>query len=371
MKIQQSDIDDLARGAALLGSGGGGDPYIGSLLLHAELGKGEMADLIDVDDLDDEDLVVPVAMMGAPTVLLEKFPNGAEAERVLRKVEEKLGRPAKAIIAAEIGGGNALLPLVLGAQLGLPVIDGDGMGRAFPELHMVTFNIGGVDISPMVMTDEHGNIVAIDGVSGKHVEWLARHVVMAMGGAGVIALYPMTGRQAKDTTVQSTITIAKEIGRTIREARENSRDPFDALGDYLRTTDYYKESRVLMDGKIVDLDRKTRAGFAVGVATIVSPDGARTMEIEFQNENLVARVDDETLAMVPDLICILDRETAEPITTEGLKYGQRVKVIAIGAPPILTTESALEVLGPKGFGYDRPYQPIGNLKTDVENTAGA
>ena len=27
MKIRQEDIDDLTRGAAFLGSGGGGDPY--------------------------------------------------------------------------------------------------------------------------------------------------------------------------------------------------------------------------------------------------------------------------------------------------------------------------------------------------------
>lgn len=369
MKIEGIDIDDLARGAALLGSGGGGDPYIGALLLSAALDENPPTELIDVDDLSDDALVVPVAMMGAPTVLLEKFPNGSEAERVLRKLEEILGKPADAIIAAEIGGGNALLPLTLGAQLGLPVVDGDGMGRAFPALHMVTFHVGGVPISPMTMTDEHGNVVTIDGVGGEHVERLARHVVMAMGGAGVISLYPMTGAQAKATTVKSTIAIALGIGRAIRIAREANEDPFQALAKYLESSEHYTRSYDLIDGKIVDLDRQTRAGFAVGMATIESPNKKDTLIIEFQNENLVAYLNGELCAMVPDLICILDSETAEPITTEGLRYGQRVRVVAIGAPPILRSDAALEIMGPKGFGYDAPYQPIEDLMSNFKSTA--
>jgi len=361
MKIEGIDIEDLARGAALLGSGGGGDPYIGALLLEAALKKHASTELIEVDDLADDALIIPVAMMGAPTVLLEKFPNGSEAERVLRKLEEILGKPADAIIAAEIGGGNALLPLTLGAQMDLPVVDGDGMGRAFPALHMVTFNIGGVDISPMTMTDEHGNVITIDGVGGEHVENLARHITMAMGGACVISLYPMTGSQAKATTVKLTITAALEIGRSIRVARESNDDPFEALANYLESSEHYSRSYDLIDGKITDLDRQTRAGFAVGVITVESPNSEDKLVVEFQNENMVAYLNGKLLAMVPDLICVLDSETAEPVTTEGLKYGQRVRVIAIGAPAILRSDESLEVMGPKGFGYDFPFQPIEEL----------
>ena len=37
---------------------------------------------------------------------------------------------------AETGGINSFAPLVAGANLGLPVLDADGMGRAFPELQV-------------------------------------------------------------------------------------------------------------------------------------------------------------------------------------------------------------------------------------------
>lgn len=39
-------------------------------------------------------------------------------------------------MAAEVGGANSFEPLVVGAKVGLPVLDADGMGRAFPELQV-------------------------------------------------------------------------------------------------------------------------------------------------------------------------------------------------------------------------------------------
>jgi DUF917 family protein len=82
------------------------------------------------------------------------------------------------------------------------------------------------------------------------------------------------------------------------------------------------------------------------------------MEIDFQNENLVARVGGQILSVVPDLICILDSESAEPITTEELRYGQRVKVMAVQVPPIMRTPEALAVWGPRTFGFDVDYVPM-------------
>ena len=48
-----------------------------------------------------------------------------------------------ALISAEIGGAKSMEPVITAAQGGLPVIDGDGMGRAFPEVQMTTFFIYG------------------------------------------------------------------------------------------------------------------------------------------------------------------------------------------------------------------------------------
>ena len=110
--------------------------------------------------------------------------------------------------------------------------------------------------------------------------------------------------------------------------------------------------------KIVDLRRETLRGWAIGHAIIEGFTDGQRLEVTFRNEYLRARSGDRTLAIVPDLICILDRETGEPITTENLKYGQRVKVVGASVPPIMRSARALEVWGPHAFGFDEPFVPI-------------
>jgi DUF917 family protein len=83
------------------------------------------------------------------------------------------------------------------------------------------------------------------------------------------------------------------------------------------------------------------------------------MEIQFKNEYIVARENGDLVAVVPDLICILERDTATPISTEILKYGQRVVVFAISAPPEICTSEALKVFGPAEFGLKEEYIALG------------
>ena len=61
---------------------------------------------------------------------------------------------------------------------------------------------------------------------------------------------------------------------------------------------------------------------------------------------------------VPDLICVVDTERGEPITTELLRYGFRVTVLGMPAPRLWTTFEGLEVAGPRALGYDLDYTPV-------------
>ena len=58
-------------------------------------------------------------------------------------------------MAGEIGGGNGVLPLAIAAELGLPLVDADGMGRAFPEGPQVSMHVAGLSPAPVFLTDEH------------------------------------------------------------------------------------------------------------------------------------------------------------------------------------------------------------------------
>jgi DUF917 family protein len=182
-----------------------------------------------------------------------------------------------------------------------------------------------------------------------------------MGLSVILCCFPMTGLDAKKYALPGTLGISLEVGRTIARGRLSG-NPIDALLKYLSSTPYYKHNRILFDGKVTDLHRETAKGFSVGHCTIASPGSPDdTLQIEFQNEYLVARHNGKVKAIVPDLICMVDRETAEPIPVEALRYGQRVKVIGASAAPILRTPEALAVVGPGAFSIDEEFIPIEDI----------
>jgi uncharacterized protein len=359
--LASTDLPDLAWGAALLGAGGGGDPYLGKSLaadaMAAAGAPGAPVRFLDPDELDDDALVVTTAMLGAPTVVVEKLPSGAEAALALGALERHLGRPVTATMPAECGGMNSMVPLVAAAKLGLPVVDADGMGRAFPELSMTTFGACGLPGSPMAIADEQGSVAVVDtGSDNRRLESLARALAVSMGASASMAIYPMSGADVRRTAVPRTVSTALRLGRAVREAREGHRDPFTALGEAVSRT-VYGHGKVVFSGKVVDVDRRTTEGFARGSATIAADGTDAACELVFQNENLVARVDGRTVAIVPDLVTVLHAESGQPITTEGLSFGQRVRVFVISAPPQLRTPEALSAFGPRVFGIDEDYAP--------------
>jgi DUF917 family protein len=258
----------------------------------------------------------------------------------------------------ECGGINSMIPLLVAARTGLPVVDADGMGRAFPELQMETFSVYGVPGSPMAIAGEHDETVVIDtGTDNKQMEWLARGITIRLGGVAHIAEYSMTGAEVKRTAVPRTLSLGLSIGRAVREARAAHKDPVEAIRAALAPT-LYSHLRVLFRGKVVDVERRTLEGFARGRARFTGYDGTSELELRFQNENLVAEVDGEVVCTVPDLICVLEADTAEPITTEGLRYGQRVTVVGISTPDLMRTPEALAVFGPACFGLDVDFDPV-------------
>jgi len=355
MQIHNAMLADLATGAAFLGSGGGGDPYYSLLLAEAALARCGAFELVALDTLPDDALVAPCGWIGAPTVSVEKLPSGKEAAAGLRRLEEIMGRKIDAVLPIEIGGGNGLAPFMAAAELGVPVVDCDGMGRAFPESQMAIFNIRGLSACPSVLTAACGSLSVIETENNHTHERIARGLSVALGGIAHMVEYPLSGAQAKEHAIAGSVSAAIAIGAAIREARSSGNDPFEALANALRQTGLYPYCGIIFDGKITDLERETRNGFSIGRVIIDGFGDEGRMEIEFQNENLIARKNGKILTMVPDILTIMDRETADTITTERLKYGQRVKVVAAAAPAMLREEKALRFVGPDAFGFDSDF----------------
>ena len=359
---EPTDIKDVARGAVLLGTGGGGDPYIGELFLQAQLEQGRSPHVIPVDAVADDTLVITIAGVGSPPVMLENLVSDVTLLQILARMESHLGRKVGALISAEIGGVNSMFPLALSAITGLPVLDGDGIGRAVPRTEMCTFSIYGCSATPGVVIDELGNTVVIETVNDVTAENVLRAVTVALGAHVFGGFYPMTGAQVKRTAVRDTLTLSQNIGRCIRTAREGDGDVFYELLSFLNTGRKGGTARLLFDGKIVDVTHETRNGWHWGRVTLGSlNDSDDVFTVDIQNEFTVARLNGRTVTVVPDLISILDRESAEPITAERLAYGQRVKVIGLSADPLLRTPEALAVMGPRAFGLDEDFRPIESM----------
>jgi DUF917 family protein len=253
-----------------------------------------------------------------------------------------------ALMAAEIGGANGLLPIAWAARMGLPVADADGMGRAFPEVPQVTMHLAGIPPSPAVMTDERGNLVIFRTISGHWMERLERAAAVEFGGAASSTEFSLTAAQARGATVRGSVTLAIRIGEAVTAA--SGKSPVDAL---IAELGAFR----LVTGKILDIERRTTSGFARGSVVIEG----RLIRLELQNENLVALERGRVLASVPDLITVLDTETADAIPTERIAYGQRVTVIAFACDPVWRTGRGLGIAGPRAFGYDFDYLPVEEL----------
>ena len=346
-------VENLATGASLLGAGGGGDPYIGKLLASWAIETYGEPTLIDLLNVPDDAVCVMSASMGAPTVAVERLPGGDELHIAILSLQRYIGEKISHLVGLEIGGMNSMLPIASAARTQLPLVDCDAMGRAFPELQMCTPSLFGKRATPMVLADESGNTVVIDSTSNLKTERMARQITIEMGAVSYIALYPLSGKELKETMIPGTISLAANIGCEITKARAN-RD--DVLSSLLRITNGVQ----LFEGKITDLERKTEDGFARGTVELNGYGNYSNskFKVVFQNENLIAKLNDQVVATVPDLICFVEPITCRPITTEELRYGLRAIVIGIPCDHRWRTERGLELVRPNYFGYDIKFTPV-------------
>jgi len=138
----------------------------------------------------------------------------------------------------------------------------------------------------------------------------------------------------------------------MQESWKRKADPVEALVALLN-------ARLIVRGKICDLQRRTDRGFALGQVTVagaVAFEGDR-VRVAFQNENIVAWKNDVPVASTPDLISILDETSGRAITTESLRFGQRVAILAIPCDSKWRTPQGLALAGPRYFGYDLDHVP--------------
>lgn len=368
--ITRADIPALALGSGVLACGGGGNPYYGQLIAEHLISE-DGVPVIDVDEMDPQMLAVFTAVMGAPLVGIEKPPSLTALRAAYDAVQQSLGNRIGAFVPVEVGGVQSVLPLLLAALTGGPVIDGDGMGRAFPEAQMCTFLLYGFSPGlPCACSDDHGLLwrlpslpfnLTVGGTNssgrfvGVAVERLFRRYCARKGG-WIYFTVTIDRASLERTLVRGTVRLALDVGQAVTLARTRGDDPVAPLIEVAG-------GRLLFRGKIRDVERRFRAGHDWGSVQLegLETDHGRRAEVSFKNEYLTLHVDDEVVLTVPDLITLLETETGTPITTEVLRPGLRVSVVGLRSSPLYQSADALRVVGPRAFGYDLPFVPLGEL----------
>jgi DUF917 family protein len=359
--IERDELEPLATGAWILGTGGGGSPYLAYLNMRRLYAEGTTVTLMRPEALADDDLVAVVSNMGAPLVGQERLSDPDFATRPVRMMEAYLGRKFRAVMAVEIGGGNAFQPLLVAARTGLPVVDADAMGRAFPEAQMTSFAIAELPMFPLTLADIRDNdVIVARAASWKWMERISRKVCTEVGSIAATCKAPRTGAEVKQFGILHTTTKAIALGRAVREARRRHEDPVAAT---LKAA----HGKLAFRGKIADVQRRATEGFLRGTARVsgLDEDRGATFDLAFQNEFAVGWRDGRVVVTTPDLICVLDSVSGEAVGTESLRYGQRVSVVVLPPPAILRTKKGLENVGPRAFGHDMDYVSL----FDTETTA--
>jgi len=311
------DIEPLLEGLAILGTGGGGSPAWGRMILENDLAHGRSWNVVPVEDVPDDWTIVCGGMMGSVKAIesigFDKVLEGWESDfplmRVTRYMEQLVGRHIDAMVPFEAGGLNSPIVLTLAARMGIAAIDGDALGRSAPETQMTSWHGHGVEVTPMPLADSYGNIVVVSkAVEPTYVDEIGRMVVTKGGYLGANNHHPMTGVQLKQTTVPGTFSRALALGRAVHAARATGQNPVDAAATSLG-------ARRLLIGRIESLLEEERMGFYFTTVTLtgLGADTGHTAQLTIKNEVMLCALDGRVVTIFPDPIYLLTVQTAAGI----------------------------------------------------------
>jgi len=364
LKVQ--DVENLVIGATILGTGGGGDPQRGLKILRQDLAQERKLLLASETDLDPESTVICAYHCGSIPPPDKERPRERTRgllsdEEVMLKglqaMEKRLGKKIGGVIPTEIGGGNTPAALHLAALLGIPAIDADQVGRSAPELVQSSYLVNNVEATPSVVADNFGDITIVEQYANPaQYESVVRSLAVAGGGSAFVIDSPISATRAFAAGIRGTVTRAIDLGEVVNRSRARGNSPAVAIAQFL-------EAFSLFHGEILEFTLEEKAGFLVGELW-VDGDGewsSQRLKVSVKNENMIAWRDGKPVAMIPDLICLVN-ESGEGVTNSALRRRLTVSVLGVRSPPIWRTEKGLGHFGPRRLGFPFDYVPIEELQ---------
>ena len=362
--LSLQDLEDSLTGCSYLGCGGGGSLAEARALIRSDFAAGHVFRLLSVTALADEDRVACPYALASLAPLSEAMQSRLAAMEnpvempvldAFSLLERHLETRLAGVILGEMGPLSMAEGLSIAARLGVPSLDADTVGRATPEINQHSVRVAGLPLTPAAAVTPFGDELVLTGLQDPaRQEDLFRALSVVSGLVGV-ADAPITGAEAKTDGVLITesFSLAMRLGQAVREAKVNGHDAIEAAR---RAGDGYR----LFTGRVDTFDWGDRDGFLAGELVLTGDgdySGAR-MRLDYKNEHLVARIGDHVVATCPDLITLVDRQTAEGVNNPDFVAGQLVEVIGFRSDPVWRQQAGLSVFEPRYFGYDIDYIPI-------------
>ena len=370
------EATDFVRGCTFYATGGGGLPENGIESLMSEINEKGFVQITDISEIPDDAVAVCPFLMGsiAPhdeATLKEMagfgFIDGVNKEkarlitmgsegayyRYNNKTGIVAGVKTTVVVPIELAGANTSGPISAGSSLGMMAVDGDYCGRAIPEILQITPYLYDRKWLPVASVDEWDNVCIIKKATNlRVVERIGKLISAGAYGLAGQAGFIMSGKELKETVIAGTLSKSYELGKFIREAQEAHLDHIpqkiaEKVGGW-----------VLAEGKRTDFEDEDRIGYYWGTTTIQS-DAGDEYKIWFKNENHVCWKNGEPFVSSPDLICVVDRHTGEPIPNPKMRQAQDVAIIVLPCDERLRQDKIKKVLDPQYFGFeDISYVPV-------------
>jgi uncharacterized protein len=337
-------VDDLVRGAAVYGSGGGGDTYLPRQILTAAITRHGPVRLCTAAELDPDALVLPVLAGGAPYALVEKLPGTHEIRMLRAAVEARAGQECAAVLPVQLAAVNGTLPVAVAAHLGLPCLDADLMRRCFPGIEMTLPRLAGLPVSPITMVGSNGVLAEFTSGHDVTLSGVLRGVLPEVGLVALISAYHMTAGDCARLASRGALSDCVRIGAALGASAAG---PAEGLAGFLSAVD----GSVVFTGVAVEIVQHTTDGWPRGVLSLES-EGGEHLRVDFQNENLVATLAGVVLASVPDLITLVDVDSASVVQTVDLAIGQELHVVAHPVDERWHSSDGIALVGPRIWGYE-------------------
>lgn len=289
-----------------------------------------------------------VCVLGSGAAMSDLPPSGDEFLEAVRALEHLTERPVGAVYPLSAATVSALVPAVVASQLGVPLVDADGMGRTFALIHHTAMHLAGMPATPLVVRGTTGESVSVDVPQAWRADALLRTCVDALGGWGALAGYPTTAGRLAATALPGTLSRLVEVGRVLRDAR----DPDVIVARLAAVNGCRRVGR----GRIVDLEHLSRPTDATIPAhpssVVVEQTGsdARQLRLELRSEVVAVFSDGALTAAAPDLITLLDVDRGVIAPLDSLWPGDLVDVLVIPAHPVWYSAEALAMVGPASHG---------------------